>query len=96
MKKLVFLIAFIGFALFFNACAPGYVATQPTEREMTRPARPNGNYVWINGEWVWQRQTRTYIQRNGVWAAPNRGRSYTPGHWNSTPRGHQWRKGYWR
>lgn len=96
MKKVIFLTTLLGFILFFDACAPGYVTTQPTEIEMRRPPRPNDNYVWINGEWVWQRQSHTYIQRNGVWVAPNRGRTYSPGRWNTTPRGHQWQKGRWQ
>jgi WXXGXW repeat (2 copies) len=96
MKKLIILIPIMGISLFFNACAPAYVDTTPTYREMPKPPRPTVNHIWINDDWRWQRQNRTYIQRNGYWVVPSRGRVYVPGYWQTRPRGNHWVPGRWR
>jgi hypothetical protein len=96
MKKLIILMPLMGIALFFNACAPAYVDTVPTYRETPKPQRPTVNHVWVNDDWRWQRQNRTYIQRNGYWSTPSRGRAYVPGYWQTKPRGHRWVSGRWR
>jgi hypothetical protein len=91
MKKLVYLIILAGIGFFFNGCATSYV----TYQEFARPARPSNAHVWINGDWVFDKQANSYVQKTGYWERPVNDRKFVPGHWQSTPRGHHWEPGYW-
>jgi len=95
-EKLVYLISLTGIVLFLNSCAAGYVATEPTYSEYSRPQRPSDLHVWINGDWEYNRSTRAYVQRNGYWEQPQQNRTYVSGYWQSTPRGKYWAKGHWK
>ena len=96
LKKIIILTSLAGIGLFFNACTAGYVATEPTYVEYSRPQQPSTYHVWIDGDWVYNRQTHAYVQHNGSWQRPVQGRSYQSGHWQSTPKGHQWSQGHWQ
>ncbi|WP_428659891.1 hypothetical protein [Runella sp.] len=95
MKKFILLIVLIGIASFVGACAPAYVRNQPSPMNYDRPQRPSDNHVWRDGDWVWNRQSRAYDQRNGSWVMPKRGRSFKQGHWETNRRGQYWVKGQW-
>jgi len=94
MKKLMLLVSLISIVAFFSSCSAGYVSEEPTYIETARPMRPASNYVWIEGDWRWNNQTRSYSHQNGRWQAPNGGREYKPGHWDNSPRGYKWKKGH--
>ncbi len=96
MKIFLLFIMLVVSTLFFNACSPGYVASEPTALVMVRPASPRAGYIWRDGDWSYNRRQRVYVQKNGYWTAPRRNRSYQAGHWNNSPRGHSWKKGGWR
>jgi len=96
LKKVVYMASLAGVALFFNACMGGYIATEPTYQEGVRPAAPSNTHVWISGDWNWNRQSRTYVQRDGYWSRPYQGKSYQPGHWQKSSRGNSWVKGSWQ
>ncbi len=96
MKIFLLFIILVVSTLFFNACSPGYVASEPTALVVVRPASPRAGYIWRDGDWSYNRRQRVYVQKNGYWTAPRRNRSYHPGHWNASPRGHSWKKGGWR
>lgn len=96
LKKLIFMASLAGIGLFFNSCAAGYVATEPSYVEYSRPQRPSELHIWIDGDWVFNSQTHAYTQRNGYWAAPNERRVYISGQWQTTPRGKYWSKGHWQ
>ena len=96
LKKLIFISSIAGVGLFFNGCAAGYVATEPSYVEYSRPQRPSDMHIWVDGDWAFNRQTHAYVQRNGYWAAPSQGRVYVSGQWQSTPRGKYWSKGHWQ
>jgi len=95
-KKFVYITSLAGIGLFFNGCMAGYVATEPTYSEYSRPQRPSDLHVWIDGDWVFNRQTQVYVQRNGYWMQPQQNRVYVSGHWQTTPRGKYWSKGRWQ
>jgi hypothetical protein len=90
LKKFVYLASLAGMGLFLHSCMAGYVATEPTYMEVSRPPRPSDNHVWINGDWSWNRQTRVYVQKDGYWDRPDQGRTLVSGHWQTTSRGHAW------
>ena len=95
MKKLVYAAMSITMMLSLYSCSSGhYVSTQPETVVVTRPVRPNPNYVWVDGDYYWSRGR--YVQRQGYWARPRVGRSYRGGGWMQSPRGYYWRRGGWR
>lgn len=96
IKRIIFLTSLAGIGLFFNGCTAGYVATEPSYVEYSRPQRPSDLHVWIDGDWVFNSQTHAYVQRNGYWEQPVQGRTYVSGSWQSTPKGKYWSKGHWQ
>lgn len=97
MKKLFYLAGLAVVLLVLNGCsATGYVTSEPAYVEYSRPARPSSLHVWVDGDWVYNRQTRLYVQNNGYWHRPNRGRVYVSGSWQTTPQGHRWQSGHWQ
>lgn len=95
-KKLIYLTSLAGIGLFLNSCTAGYVATEPSYVEYSRPQRPSELHIWVDGDWSFNRQTHSYVQQNGYWAAPNPGRVYVSGKWQTTPKGKYWSKGHWQ
>ena len=96
VKKVIFMIGLAGIGLFLNSCTAGYVATQPSYVEYSRPERPSETHIWIDGDWVYNRQNRAYAQQNGHWERPYQGRTYVTGQWQTTPKGKYWSKGHWQ
>jgi len=96
LKKFIYLASLAVIGIFLNGCMAGYVATEPVYVEYARPAQPSNLHVWINGDYAYNRQSRTYVQSNGYWEKPNQGRTYVSGHWQTTPRGNYWAKGRWQ
>jgi hypothetical protein len=95
MKIFSYIGLLCGFALIFNSCMGGYVASEPSYVEYDRPARPSETHVWIDGDWNWNNQTHVYVQKAGYWDRPRPGQSYVAGKWQSSARGKSWTKGYW-
>ena len=96
LKKVVYIASLAGFALILNACMGGYVATEPSYHEGVRPSAPSNTHIWIGGDWNWNRQSRTYVQREGYWSKPVQGKTYVNGHWQASSRGHSWVSGRWQ
>jgi len=96
IKRIIFLTSLTGIGLFFTACTAGYVATEPSYVEYSRPQRPSERHVWVDGDWAFNRQTHVYVQRNGHWQSPVQGRTYISGQWQTAPRGKYWSKGRWQ
>jgi hypothetical protein len=97
MKKIIYLSSLAGILLFLSSCtAIGYVESEPAYVVYSRPAPPSSLHVWIDGDWVFNRQSHVYVQQQGYWSKRNRGRSYVSGHWQSTPKGKTWSKGHWQ
>jgi hypothetical protein len=91
LKKLVLIVCLAGLGLIFNSCATAYI----TYQESVRTERPGSGYIWINGDWIYNNQTNSYVQNAGYWDKPGKDRKFIPGRWQSTPRGHHWAPGYW-
>ena len=96
MKNNVLFTSLVITAFCFMSCAEtGYVSMEPTYVEIERPMQPSNAHIWIDGDWIWQGQSRSYTRNQGHWDKPRNGRSYTQGHWESNGRGHHWISGKW-
>jgi hypothetical protein len=91
LKRFFYLVSLVIAVLFFNGCQIGYI----TFNESAKPARPGNEYVWINGDWVYDTQTKAYVQKTGYWVKPEKDRTFLPGYWQTTERGYHWVSGQW-
>jgi hypothetical protein len=96
LKKFIYIIGFVGIVLLANSCALGFVSTEPVYVESARPARPSNMHIWIDGDWVYNRQSHIYARNNGYWEMPSQNRTYVSGRWQSGPQGKYWEKGRWQ
>ena len=96
LKMFIYLIGFAGIALCFNSCMAGYVASEPAYVENIRPLQPSPLHIWIDGGWLFNRQSHMYVQKVGYWEKPVQGRSYVSGHWQKTQHGSYWVSGRWQ
>lgn len=98
LRIIIYLIIFTMSGVVFNSCVGGYVASEPVYdySYYNRPARPGEAYIWIDGDWLWNRRTHNYVHERGYWVKARRGHSYEPGYWESGPQGKMWIKGRWR
>jgi hypothetical protein len=96
MKKLIYLTSLVGLGFFANSCSLGYVATEPVYVENVRPVRPDNFHIWIDGDWVYNRQSHAYARNTGYWAKPNPNSIYVSGQWQNGTKGKYWQKGHWQ
>lgn len=96
VKKAIYITSLVGVGLLFNSCIGGYIATEPTYVEISRPPQPSNSHIWIDGDWFWSSQTHTYVQRNGYWEQPRPNHTYVAGNWQTSPKGRYWKSGHWQ
>jgi hypothetical protein len=96
MKIFSYLVLLTGIGLVLNSCMGGYIAVEPSYTEYARPQRMYDTQIWIDGDWNWNYQTHTYVQKAGYWEQPRIGQSYVSGRWQTTQRGKSWTKGHWQ
>jgi hypothetical protein len=96
LKKFIYLSGVVGMTLCLNACVPGYIATTPEYVVNDRPPQPSTFHVWVDGNWLFNRQSHSYVQKVGYWQKPHQNRTYVSGHWQTTPRGNYWSSGHWQ
>jgi len=94
-KKIIYIALLSGVGLFFTSCEAGYVASEPSYIESTRPSRPSDLHIWIDGDWRWDQRSNTYKHNDGSWQQPRHGRTFVAGHWQSSPKGNHWVNGHW-
>ena len=96
MKK-IFVFLCIVCVLFLISCRPSgaIVKVRPEAPAYMRPAPPSAGYVWVAGDWVWQRNNYVYRQGYYIKARPHRS-NYTSGHWERRRHGWVWMAGSWR
>ncbi len=95
LKKIIFIGSLAGIGLFMNSCMAGYVTSEPTYSEYSRPQRPSDVHVWIDGDWVYNQSSHVYVQKRGYWTRPQPNRIYIKGSWQSSSKGKHWEKGRW-
>jgi hypothetical protein len=96
VKVFGYMVIFTGIGLAFTSCAGGYVASEPTYHEYSRPPRPSETHIWISGDWGWNNQTQVYVQKMGYWEKPRQNQIYVEGYWQTSPNGKSWSKGHWQ
>jgi hypothetical protein len=96
IKKIFYIASLAGMGLFLNSCLAGYVTSEPSYVEYSRPPRPSETHVWINGNWYWNNQSQVYVQRTGYWEQPRQNQRYVDGYWKSTSKGKSWSPGHWQ
>ena len=94
-RKVIYIAALAGMGFALNSCMAGYVASEPSYMEYSRPSRPNNVSIWIDGDWGWNSRSHAYVQKTGYWESPRQGKRYVSGRWQSTPIGKSWIKGRW-
>jgi len=96
MKNLTKSILFLLASFLFMSCSGiGIVRSEPMYVEIERPRQPNSSYIWIEGDWLWQKNTRTYKNSNGRWEMPKHNKQYAQGHWENRKKGKYWVPGRW-
>jgi len=64
MKKFICLFSLAGMLMLLSSCTTtGYVASEPVYVEYARPAPPSKLHIWVDGDWVYNRQTSVYVRR---------------------------------
>ena len=95
LKTFFYIAGLAGIVLIMNSCVAGYVPTEPVYVQSVRPAQPSNLHIWIDGDWVYNRQNRVYVQNAGYWERPRQNRTYVSGRWQSGAKGKYWVKGRW-
>jgi hypothetical protein len=95
LKKVIYVTSLVGIGLLFNSCMAGYVASEPSYVEFSRPPRPDNLSIWIDGDWGWNSQSQVYVQKTGYWAHPKQGKTFVSGHWQASKKGKSWVAGRW-
>ena len=95
LKLFIYVAGLVSLGLFMNSCVAGYVPNEPGYVQNVRPAQPSNLHFWIDGDWVYNHQSRVYVQNAGYWEKPRQNQTYVSGRWQSDSRGKTWQKGRW-
>jgi len=94
MKKIIIAGLFAISTIGFTACEGTYtVAEQPVTPVYTQTVAPGPDYVWIDGDWIWE--GGRYTWHNGYWDHPHGNMHWQAGSWESRGSGWRWRRGRW-
>lgn len=100
MKLLKLTLAVVGFTLLFNANANAQVVVKVRPNRpnviVKKPAKVKRGYVWVAGNWKWDKRRKKYIWVKGRQVKARRGYKYTPGHWVAVNGGSKWVAGRWK
>ncbi len=97
MRKIFYITSLAGIAICFGSCtATGYVATEPSYVEYSRPPQPSSVHIWVGNDWVYSQQNHIYVQKPGYWEKPSHNRTYVSGYWQSSPQGQHWVPGHYQ
>jgi hypothetical protein len=58
-NSLLFLLAS---CLFMSCSGIAIVRSEPMYVEIERPRQPNSSYIWIEGDWLWQKEYQNIIK----------------------------------
>ena len=94
-KLLLIIIITLILYLCLGCLAEGHVTEIPCYTEVERPPQQNASDIWIEGNWIWNRNKHIYLHSDGFWHKHLAGRAYSQGYWQKRPRGLHWVEGYW-
>jgi len=81
-------------AISFNSCEGSYVVTErPDTPVYVQTASPGVDYVWVDGDWVWD--GGRYNWHNGYWDHGHANRHWQSGNWENRNNGWRWKRGRW-
>ena len=92
MKKLLESVL-IASMILFTACSGEYVVSRPADVNYVRPDPPGPEYIWIDGDWIWE--GGVYHWHEGHWDKRVPNREWRAGHWKEHKGGWRWNKGRW-
>jgi hypothetical protein len=96
-SNLLFAVMLGGMSLLFGTgCTVqgGFVTDRPADVIYARPVAPGDDYIWIDGDWIWE--GGTYRWHEGHWDHRRAGRAWHRGNWESHGGGWRWHRGYWK
>ncbi len=67
-----------------------------TKTVIVKSNKPGGNYVWIEGQWKWNKKRQSYVWVDGRWAKRPRNSSvWVAGKWKKVAGGYKYIPGHW-
>jgi hypothetical protein len=94
MKKIIIAGFLIIAVNSFTSCEGSYVVTErPAPPAYVQTVAPGPDYVWIDGDWVWE--GGRYNWHNGYWDHPHGNKHWQSGGWEARNNGYSWRRGEW-
>ena len=93
MKKYLTAVALSTVLLMSSCDGTYYVSSQPVRPAYNRPVSPGADYVWIDGDWVWE--GGVYTWHEGRWGRPKGHRTWVSGNWEQRNNGWRWHRGRW-
>jgi hypothetical protein len=70
------------------------ITSRPDDIVYSRPVSPGPDYIWIDGDWVWE--GGNYRWHEGRWDRRREGREWHRGQWEAKGNGWRWHRGYWK
>ncbi len=81
--------------MVMTSCTPqGVVPERPLEIVSERPVSPGPDYVWVDGDWVYE--NHRYQWHEGRWDHAKSGRQWQKGHWEQVKKDGNGIKGRWK
>ncbi len=97
LKKIIFLASLAGISVGLTGCfSSGYIQSEPSYVQHSRPPQPSSLHVWVDGNWGWNPVSHVYVQKDGYWQKPFGNRTYQAGHWQQSAKGKSWKSGKWQ
>lgn len=66
------------------------------EIKVIKTKRSSTKYIWVAGQWKWNKKIQKYKWISGKWIKPKQGEVWIAGNWINKPNGFVWKKGYWK
>ena len=95
MKKHFLIVAMVTMTFALVSCEGTYVvSTRPDHPIYDRPVAPGPDYIWIEGDWIFE--GGHYVWHKGYWSRPRGNRHWQEGHWEGKNNGWHWKRGHWK
>jgi hypothetical protein len=101
MKKIIstLFLAIVALLLNISSSSAQVVKDKPKEPNLfneKREAKPGPGYIWIDGEWKYNKKKELYEHQSGKWEKEKDGHAWVNGHWEREAGGYKWEPGHWK